>query len=135
MIIQSLGAFMLIFWALNLARGFGGKKVEVIQKNPVEIEKKSMLFTSIASVCEDEESNFYVLDQILLFPGHVFAFQGKKDIADDTSSMAVFSLQSRYLGYAEIKEKLIFISQEHMYFVRIDSEANIYLTAMDYRIK
>lgn len=63
--------------------------------------------------------------------------ESKKDITEETSSVSVdvFSMQSRFLGHAEIQEKPIFISRDRMYFVHADTEDNQYLTVTDYRIR
>jgi len=57
--------FMFIFVLLALNAWFlhAEKKLDLKLNKVLEIRKENLMFASIASVCEDDESNFYVLDK------------------------------------------------------------------------
>jgi len=57
---------ILFFWILALNIGVGGaaNKIELRINKSLELGKKDLMFASLASVCEDSDSNFYVLDRM-----------------------------------------------------------------------
>ncbi len=56
----------MLLWimALNLGMSGAEKKIELKINKVLEIGKKDLMFASIASVCEDTDSNLYVLDRV-----------------------------------------------------------------------
>jgi hypothetical protein len=60
---KCLGAFLFVFMCLNLSLFPDQKEIELEIDKVLELGKKDLLFGSIASVCEDDDNNFYVLDR------------------------------------------------------------------------
>jgi hypothetical protein len=58
-----LAAFLFGFLFMNLSLFPGQKKIKLEIDKILELGKQDLLFGSIASVCEDEDRNFYVLDK------------------------------------------------------------------------
>ncbi len=57
---------VLFFWIMALIIGVAGaaNKIELQINKTLELGKKDLMFASIASVCEDSDSNLYVLDRM-----------------------------------------------------------------------
>jgi hypothetical protein len=56
--------FLFVFVFLNLILFSGQKEIELEVDKVLELGKKDLIFGSIASLCEDENNNFYVLDRL-----------------------------------------------------------------------
>lgn len=59
-----IAVFLLAFLLWNLVLFSGQEKIELKIEKLFELGKEDLLFGSIASICEDENNNFYVLDRI-----------------------------------------------------------------------
>ena len=61
---KSIVAFLLVFVFSNLGLFSSQEKIELEIDKIFELGKEDLLFGSIASICEDENNNFYVLDRL-----------------------------------------------------------------------
>jgi hypothetical protein len=75
-------------------------------------------------------------DQVLLTTDHVFVFRMKKDITEENGPVPVdvFSTRGEFLGETHLPTKPLYISENHMYFVRSDAEDNLFLEKATYKI-
>ncbi len=76
-------------------------------------------------------------DRILLTEKYVFVFRIRNDISEDEAliPLDVFTIDGEFLGEATIDREPLYISDNHVYFVRSDEEANLYLERATYRIE
>ena len=61
---KSIGVLFLWIMALNIGVAGAVNKIELQINKTLELGKNELMFASIASVCEDTDSNLYVLDRM-----------------------------------------------------------------------
>jgi hypothetical protein len=61
---SSIAGLALLLICLRTVLALPEPPVKIILENPLEIGRAELLFGSIASICEDDQSNFYVLDRL-----------------------------------------------------------------------
>ena len=77
-----------------------------------------------------------LFSQVLLTDEYVFVFRTKNDITEESGLIPVdiFSAKGEFLGAAQMPDKPLHISKNHMYFVRSDEEDNLFLEKATYKV-
>jgi hypothetical protein len=74
--------------------------------------------------------------QVLLTDEYVFVFRIKDDITEESGPVPVdiFSINGEFLGASQLADVPLYISHNHVYFVRSDEEDNLFLEKAAYKI-
>jgi hypothetical protein len=141
---KSIGVLFLWIMALNVGVAGTANKIELQIKKTLEIGKKDLMFASIASVCEDSDSNLYVLDRmehkVFLFspegeliktfgqkgqgPGdyqhpHLLAYtpQGQLVVADEMYNLSFLNKKGDFIERIHLDGRLAvsFIGEDRFY--------------------
>ena len=75
-------------------------------------------------------------DQVLMTEEHVFVFRIKNDITEEKGPIPVdiFSVKGEFLGATQVPDKPLYISENHMYFVRSDDQDNLFLEKAAFKV-
>ncbi len=126
---------VLSFWVLAMIIGVAGASngIQLQLKTSLEIGKKDLMFGSIASVCEDSDSNFYVLDRMehkifkLTPEGELIQTFGQKGQGPgDFQNPNILAFTSKgQLAVADEMYNLTFLSREGHFIERIHLDGRL----------